>query len=220
MGGRLASWSCASLLMALLAAAPAFSQVVNPSFEMGVTGWTQYGGGDFVPPANPFGMTSADGDGAFWHAVRSFSSNGDIDGLYQTVTTTPGVDYTLTVAGQAHNFDSFAYIDGSASTFPNDTDVRVGVDLTGRTNHTARTVTYTPAVNTGAQWEDLQLEFTATGTDTTIFLDSRQQFAFAGNWTGFDDVRLFAQVPEPASIAIWSLAGLFAGLFFWPRRRK
>jgi hypothetical protein len=216
-------WQTLCVVVALLPL-PAIAQVTNPGFELGGAGWTQYGGGNFVT-GNYFGMTPPQGNG-YWAAVRNFGGSPD-EGLFQTITTTPGVSYTLTVAGQAHNRanttggNEFVYINGQASDFPGDTDVRIGVDLTGGVNPNAAGVVYSPAVNTGAQWQDIMLNFIASGPSTTIFLDSRQQFAFEGNWTGFDNVRLVAQptqaVPEPTTIALWGIASAAVLLFL--RRR-
>jgi hypothetical protein len=217
------------LILGMLMAAPAIAQVTNPSFEAGGTGWGTYGGGAFVtaPPGTYFGMTAQQGTG-FWAAVRNFGNQPNPEGIFQTVTTTAGVTYTLTVAGQAHNRtndtggNEFVYIPGQGASDPN-TDVRLGIDLTGGTNPTAGSVSYGATLTTGAQWQDLSRSFTATGPATTIFLDSLQPFAFEGNWTGFDNVRLVAQplqaVPEPATIAIWSVLGAAALLFARWRKR-
>ena len=204
----------------LLATSSTWAQVADPSFELGGGAWTTYGGGGLAPPDNAFGITPDDGS-VMWAAARSFSAAnppGNTDGLYQSVTTTAGVDYTLTVAGQAHNRfrqslpgpERFVYIAGDPADTP-DTTVRIGVDPTGGLNPAAATVHWRAPETTGAQWTDLELYFTATGASSTLFLESNQTFALDGHWSGFDNVRLAESapaVPEPASVAIWSFVGI------------
>jgi MYXO-CTERM domain-containing protein len=73
--------------------------------------------------------------------------------------------------------------------------VRIGVDLTGGTNQNGGTVAYTPYISTGAQFQDITTSFTATGTNTMLFLRGRSDFAFAGNWLAFDNVRISTSNP-------------------------
>jgi hypothetical protein len=161
-------------------------------------------------------MTPVEGSN-LWGVVRSFSAmaSGSRDGLFQTVPTVPGTPYRLTVAVQAHNRfrpnepdpnNRFVYVPGAAAD-TGDTDVRVGVDLSGGTNPDGAGVTFGGFRTTGAMFADETLEFTATGPATTIFLDSSQLFALDGHWSGFDNVRL-AIVPEPAGFLAVGLAGL------------
>ena len=210
--------------------------LVNPGFEDDGTGWTQYhytaaNPGDFVT-GNWYGMTAAEGNG-FWADVRSYGpgdSVGDHKGVYQRVATVPGEDYSLTVALQAFSNDqSFAYSAGSASLDDNGVPgqywanpVRIGVDPSGGIDPTADWILWSDDYDTGALWQDVSLDFTALGSAATIFLDAFPKWPIAGNWCGFDNVRLTGGpegiIPEPATIALLGLAA--AGLGGYVRRRR
>ena len=177
------------------------ADVLNPGFEApGQTGWTTYNytAGDpgyAVPPGPPYGMTPAEGSG-FWADVRSYdgASTGDHKGVYQTVPTIAGQPYTLTVALQAYNRnDKFEYSAGSPSV-PNGptwgNEVKIGVDTAGLADPKGASVSYSGAYDTGARFRDVSINFTATSSSATIFLDAHPKFPLAGNWSAFDDVRL------------------------------
>jgi hypothetical protein len=176
------------------------AEVVNPGFEGGLTGWTSYNytsgsGGYAAPPGNPFGMKPAEGS-VIWADVRSYdgASTGDHKGVYQTIDTVPGQAYTLTVAVQAYNRnDTFSYDWGKPSV-PNGptwaNEVKVGVDTTGGVDPKGASVSYSSPNDTGARFRDISVNFTATGPSATVFLDAHPKWPVAGNWSGFDNVRL------------------------------
>lgn len=172
--------------------------LVNGGFEAGLAGWTAYGGGGVNGGA--FGMDPCEGS-MMWDVVRSYGNtpgnNTGHEGVAQQVILNAGT-YVLTACGQSHNKDAFVYINNDAPTYP-DGFVQLVVDTTGGVDVTAAT-DYSALSHAGAKWDNLSLQFTvANAGPVSIFLDSQQPWAFAGNWSGFDNAYLDV-VPEPSSI--------------------
>ena len=181
----------ALLVCAMSAPVWAQNKLTNPSFEDGVNGWTQFGGGSIVTQGvdNLFGMQPTDGQ-KIWDMVTSWGSSGSLDGVYQTLNLQPG-QYTLLADAQAHNNDAFAYVPSAPAQHPGDTFVQLGVDLAGGTDPAAAAVTKTPAVTTGARFQQLSLSFTVTTAGpVSVFLIAKSSVVHAGNWEAFDNASL------------------------------
>jgi hypothetical protein len=126
-------------------------------------------------------------------------------GLEQTISTTPGVSYTLTFALGAATTWNLDPMGGSALTAS-----ATGTSLLASELFTAST----PA--TPNQWQTETLSFTADSLSTTIefFGDSTN---VASRYIGLDDVSVSSSVPEASTWAMM-LAG-FASLGFVGYRR-
>lgn len=199
-----------TLALIALCAGRSSAFIVNGGFEFGALfPWVGYGAVNTVRSGNFFGIEPAEGN----YYIAVVSSYGVQDGgVYQQVTV-PAGSWTFTAKGQSFNSDQFVYLAGQASTFP-DVYVQLGVDITGGTDFAAAPIK-SAAVNTGAKWETLSVDFTIpAATTVTLFMNMDQVFAFAGNWTAFDDAAI---VPEPASLMVLGLG--VAGLFARSRRK-
>jgi hypothetical protein len=157
--------------------------------------WHIFGGfdglhGPGVPPPNddtygvpPHSPTHYCGD------VESYGNGGNNSGVFQCVTTTPGVQYMARTYIYTQNVGGV----------PQNTTARIGIDPEGGTNPNAATVqwningdtwSYTQHWQTGQQlgWQPIYVFATAAGNVATVFLQVQHKFADAWNITAFDDV--------------------------------
>ena len=136
------------------------NRITNGSFEDGFTsgvgnGWTSFTVSGSA--ALGFGQASVNKkDGSYsqyWNRADTSACDG---GVYQTFSTTPG---------QTYQIDAWMK---RQSTFTG-TSLRVGYDLTGGTNPTAGTVTYTDITGSDNTWNSYSQSIVATGYSITVF---------------------------------------------------
>lgn len=198
-------------LLAVLAIGPTAraAPFTNGSFEAGsvnpgggfvplgggsgaVTGWTTGGGGiDYI--------------GGYWqpsNGSRSVDlSNLSAGSIFQTFDTVAGQLYTVTF-DMAGNTDGGALIKDMTVQATGGLLANFSFDRTGKTH-----------ANMG--WISLSYSFVATGSSTTLTFTSLENNPYG---PALDNVAVTA-VPEPASLALFGLAGLVgAGVAY--RRRK
>jgi hypothetical protein len=176
-----------------------------------IGGWTVVGPGPTFPPRTPIViLTNLYNEGGNFFQPQDGNqsldltgmSNQGLNGVSQTVATTPGATYSLSIRIGRHAQDANFYngpavaslsIDGSpVGTFSNNN---------------------TPPPNL-LDWEEFTVGFTAAGAATTIALSSAVA-DLTQNEIGLDNVVL-AAIPEPGSLALLA-AGL--GLFVLRCRR-
>lgn len=174
-----------------------------------ITGWMVVG-----PEASIVSKTYIAGcctfpaeDGNQWLDLTGDVSNA-IEGVQQTVATSPGTKYTLTF--WVGNVDDPTGIFGKTST--------VNVLLGGTSGTLLATVTNSSTTTT-LTWQQFTETFTATGSTTT--LDFMNGDPRSDNSNGLDNVVLNASgttgVPEPATLPLF-VAGLL-GLGFFQYRK-
>jgi len=170
--------------------------IVNGGFETGdFTGWTQSGNTGFTSVVNNPSLAHSGNDYA------SFGPVGSLGFITQTVTTTPGGNYTL-------SFWLWNTADPAFNT-PNEFEVLwQGNPVLDNINM----ATSTDYINT-------VMSLTATGSSATISFGFRHDPSFFF----FDDASLVASgVPEPATWALMGMTGtvLVSGTFWWKRLRR
>jgi hypothetical protein len=175
-----------------------------------IPGWSNVSGfaNEFwvLSPNDYSGLTASPGNGSIYFVdLTGQANNLPFGGLEQTITTTPGVKYTLTFALGAATTWNLGTLAGSALTAS-----ATGTSLLASELFTASTPT------TANQWQTETLSFTADSASTTIeFLgDSANVYS---KYIGLDDVSVSSAVPEASTWAMM-LAG-FAGLGFVGYRR-
>lgn len=218
------SWKVALgvLFISLLGSTARANLITNSSFETpvvpvggftnflngstGITGWTVVGPEVSIVSTSyaSFGLTFPAEDGSQWLDLTGDVSN-TVEGVKQTVATTPGLTYNLSyfVGNQVNPGGPY----GTTSTV----DVLVdGMVIQKSTN----------SMGAGGKvqvWEQFNTSFVATSSSTTIeFLngDSRSD-----NTNGLDNIVLVqgaptSTVPEPSTFILWALAGVLAlGIF-------
>jgi hypothetical protein len=172
--------------------------------------------GDGVLGLGNFAQGSSDGLDAMAFSFGAPSNPADAT-LEQTFSTLPGAKYNLT-------FDFRKFAGGNvptdvaaveASLFDLTTAQVLAVFLA------SDTVGDTGTGQTPADWLNFSVDFTATGTQTTL----RFRDLSTGNLNAFDplldNVRVSitaAAVPEAASLSLWSLLALVGGIFGWRMR--
>ena len=144
-------------------------------------------------PRTPFG--------AFFLDMTGFQDNSNFAGVRQTIATTPGQLYSLTL-------EIGADADNSRYRGPMSVSVAAGSSTTG--------FTFTPpAGSTGNQWGSFTFDFTATSSFTRISITGTA--STGGQYLGLDNIGVIAAVPEPSSVA--TAMGL-VGLIGWRERRR
>lgn len=177
-----------------------FTNFLNGS--TGITGWTAVGPEVSIVSTSytSFGLTFPAEDGSQWLDLTGDASNA-VEGVKQTVATTPGLTYDLSyfVGNQVNPGGPY----GTTSTV----DVLVdGTVIQKATN----------SMGAGGKvqvWEQFNTSFVAVSSSTTIeFLngDSRSD-----NTNGLDNIVLVqgaptSTVPEPSTFMMWALAGILA----------
>ena len=145
-------------------------RIVNPDFEVDggffrvASGWNPFGGNKWESVWDP--------DRVFTQGVADISP-GQSGGIYQIIQATPGASYRLTVSAK--------------TTTPN-YEVSAGVDPDGGIDPDAAVWGDS---STSAAWSQLTVDFTAGGSDVTIYLMAQNSGSWAyGHWTQFDGVRI------------------------------
>lgn len=212
-----------SILPLLLASSASANLITNNSFETpvvpagnftnfangstAITGWTVVG-----PQASVVSNTYTSAgivfnaqDGIQWLDLTGDVSN-TVEGVQQTVTTSPGTMYTLSFyLGNVYNPGGFY---GTTSTVVVRLGGISGTSLGSFTNNST-----TPGTQV---WRQFSTSFTATGTSTIIdFLNGDPG---TDNSNGLDNVDLVVSgtaVPEPGSIL---LLGAGLAVVLWRRR--
>ena len=179
------------------------------SGSTGITGWTVVGPQASVVSTafTQSGILFPAADASQWVDLTGFNAN-SVEGVEQTVTTTPGTQYTLSFS--VGNVNNPGGIFGTTSTV----NVRlggIGGTLLGSfTNSNATLGTQT--------WQQFTTMFTAAGSSITLdFLNGDPS---GDNSNGLDNVNLTANgatVPEPSTLSLLVLGGIAVGLV---RRRK
>jgi Protein of unknown function (DUF642)/PEP-CTERM motif len=206
---RAAAFAAASLCLGLLTTSAHADLLVNGSFELplvpmggytnftagspDVVGWSIVGidaavvSGSFVDS----GITFQAQEGNQWIDLTGVSSNSSLNGVQQTLVTTPGAQYLLTFnVGSATN---------GSIVFPS--TIELSIDGQPRVSYT------NPATpTTSLDWMQFNVGFVATGTSTSL---SFYNGGASNNFTSaLDNVSVMA-VPEPASAGLL-LVGLCA----------
>jgi hypothetical protein len=198
-----------------------FINVVNPSFELDnladggfantITGWTQTGAANSGPfnPTNAqyVGATGVDGPiGGVPDGANVAFSNGQTISQVLGDVLEAGKIYTLQV-------DVGRRLDGA-------TPIDYAVQLLAGGVLLAEEDLLNPAAGT---FETSLITF--TGDFNSPQLGQQLEIRLLNNSTtaqvNFDNVRLFqsAQVPEPASLAVWGLVAIIGGIVAYRRRR-
>lgn len=175
-----------SVLLLLVAVPQTFAQnlVQNGSFETGdLTGWSGDQNGISVV-SGAFYTYSGAQDGQYYAIFGAVGSDGTIQ---QTITTTPGAEYT------------FSFWLAAAGDSPSDFSVYWdGTQLLSLTNP-----------DTGSQWVQYTYQVTGTGSDTLQFV-GRDDPA----WIALDNVSLTQNTqttPEPGSLMLMGTGVLALG---------
>ncbi|MGH9469780.1 MAG: DUF642 domain-containing protein [Terriglobia bacterium] len=182
------------------------------SGSTGITGWTVVG-----PQASIVSHTYASEccvfpaeDGVQWLDLTGDGSNA-LEGVQQTVATTPGTSYDLSFwVGNVYDPGG---VYGTTST--------VRVLLGGMSGTLLGSFTNSNTTRGTQTWEQFTTSFTATGSATT--LDFINADPATDNTNGLDNVVLNAgsasSVPEPAMLPLIA-SGLMAVGFLYARRRR
>ena len=140
-------------------------------------GWTVVGSIplSWIGPRNPFGVSAANGQ--YYLDLTGYTDHAPYAGVSQTIATVAGASYQLT-------FEL-----GSASQYGLPASVTASADSTSQT--------FTSTLGGTNNWQLETLNFTATGTTTTISLVG----AAGDRYIGVDDVRVTAAgTPAPLSL--------------------
>ena len=184
---RVRLWGSVVAMAAFALAAPAQAQVTNGGFETGdFTGWTQSGNTDFTGVDS---IAPHSGDYAAY-----FGNAGSTGSISQTLTTTPGQDYTI----------SFWLMNEEGE--PNSFEAAFG---------DAVLMTLTDAPDSGYIF--YSFTETASSASTLLSFTFQQDVTF---WD-LDDVSVVAAgVPEPATWAMMILGLGMAGVAIRRRRAR
>ena len=186
--------------------AGSFANYVSGS--TGITGWTVVGAAGGVSIVS--GTYSQEcctfpaEDGVQWLDLTGDGTN-SVEGVQQTVATTPGTQYTLSFwVGNIYDPNG---IFGTTST--------VNVLLGGISGTLLDTATNSSTITGTQTWEQFTTSFTATGTSTT--LDFMNGDPPGDNSNGLDNVVLTvagqAGVPEPGTLSLLGAGIIAVGLF-------
>ncbi|NLE57245.1 MAG: BACON domain-containing protein [Planctomycetes bacterium] len=109
-------------------------------------------------------------------------------GVYQVVDTTASVGYTIAAWNRTSLPGGGQY----------DLIGRLGVDLTGGTNFQSANVTWYEFNSVKNTWVSLSQHITASGSQTTIFLEAWRKWPASGTgYAWFDDVTMTPDGPPP-----------------------
>ena len=144
----------------------------------------------WVNNSNVFGPSTP--AGALFLDLTGFQDNTNFAGVAQTVATTPGQQYALTL-GIGSDEDNIRYRG------PMSVSVAAGLSTTA--------FTFTPpAASIGNQWGSFTFNFTATAAFTPITITGTQ--STGGQYLGLDNIEITA-VPEPSTVfTVLGLLGL------------
>lgn len=212
------SFSLTCVVIASAASPCSASLISNGSFETGdFTGWAVTGSGGIVEDGTMLETAFFGGASDGNYSVQMNRLNEDPDfTMEQTVATQSGVRYSLTF-----DFGRYDPFDG-----PNSWESEILVEVIGN-----GTLFSDSAVDTrqdlGGTFDPLQqsefltfaTSFVANSASTTLrFTD--QSTGTVNADTLVDNFKLKA-IPEPSTIAVWSLLGLMGGAAtLWQKRRK
>jgi PKD repeat protein len=172
--------------------------LVNGDFESSApgsavgAGWTGFSSAGYT---STFAVVSAPDPvhaGSFAQRVTSPqpSSNDKFGGVYQVVSTTPGLQYTARAWNRTH------FTGGNAW----DHIARLGIDLAGGTSFEAPSVQWAEFDSAKDSWHPVEVVVTATGASMTVYLESWRKWASGGDsQTWFDDVQVVPGTPPPAN---------------------
>lgn len=144
-------------------------------------GWTVAGSESlaWIGPTNPFHLSAE--NGSYFLDLTGYRAGSPFSGVSQTITTSPGRSYQLSF--YLASSSTYGIPDGVTATAAAASKIFTSSDL-GTNN-----------------WELETLDFTATGTTTTISLIGHS----GNNYIGLDNVSV-NPVPEPASLALLGAA--------------
>ena len=199
----------------------------NGSFEQ-----TTRGASPAIGTPNHWTLTNGTGDGVLGFDNFSQGTSNGLDAmafafgtnpadatLSQTFSTLPGATYQLT-------FDMRKFAGGNAATDVAALEASLFDMTTAQVLAmflASDTVSDSGTGQTPADWSTFTLDFTATGTQTTLnFRD-----VSTGNLNVFDtmldnvrvSITAAAAVPEPVSLTLWSLLAVVGGVFSWRVRQ-
>jgi Protein of unknown function (DUF642) len=169
-------------------------------------GWTVVNNNEFwFSSTNDYsGLTSSPGNASVYAIDLTGQANSKpYGGLEQTIATTAGQKYVMT-------FDL-----GSSNVWNNATTGQAA--LTASAAGSSKLFTLAPSSDN--TWATETLDFTATGSSTTIeFLADSD---FTSKYTGLDNVSVLSAVPEPATWATLLLGVVGGGgMMRWRRKPK
>lgn len=162
----------------------AANAVSNSGFNADLAGWTTFGNGVTWNSAWRWAIPSHTGAGYAGY-IGSYVGAAYNGGLYQRVT---GLQ-----AGRAYDVSTYAWTDSweggdRQNEYPNNVQVRLGVDLTGGTDPAGAGVTWTAYTTSFIKWTPLKLAVTPTGASITVFLQYGIADSHEWNKAAFDDV--------------------------------
>lgn len=161
----------------------------NPGFEAGTVNapvplpWVTFGSGLTTFSSLNWAIPSHGGS-KFAGAISSYATKAG--GILQTVSVTPGADYTAS----AYVFNDSWQGGDRQNEYPGNSLGRIGIDPTGGQNPSSGSVVWSPWNNAFNRWGLARVTATAAAQQMTVFLQYSQAVSYEWNKSAFDDVFL------------------------------
>jgi hypothetical protein len=178
------------------------TMILQPGNSTAMPGWTVVGTGNaelaWIGPSNPYGIPLMASDGSYFLDLTGYNNGAPYGGVEQTIATTVGTTYRLSFDQGDDQGDNGGFTESA---------------ITASAAGSAQTF-----FSSTSGWTTQTLNFTATGSTTTISLTGAQGWSYIG----LDNVVVTGTgsntVPEPASVALLGVG--VAGLGTLRRRRR
>jgi len=184
--------------------------IVNPGFELGLSGWSTFGNTFYVSNPNPV----PDGAHGGTNSAKEFGTFPGVSGAFQTFAASPGQTWDL--QGFIINASSDAMQASAGNT--NFALVKISFQNSSSTELLGIDSQHITAATPQDIWENVDANGVAPAGTTQVQLFCLfVQPGTLGGSAGFDDISATV-VPEPSSVAL-VLTGL-GGLVMFARKRR